>query len=119
MQKLQIAREDLIGLLPIGCVPEEVINEDSVTVSMIYNSIPFRQKMFFQGGGEDAALYDCYAHLIFNIKEHMEDPEGKREKVRKAYADQWMDNLIDGVSDSRGEFVPSTKQIIERLNHDR
>lgn len=116
-QNLQIAREKLLALLTEGIEPKEVVKDGSTTVYVTFNSIPFRETMFTKMD-EVGALETCYERLYYAVKEHQEDPEGKRQKARQAYIHQWMDNITNGVADKNGEFVPSTKQVIERLERD-
>lgn len=51
---------------------------------------------------------------------HLSDKEiiDLTHKVRKAQYDAWMNNIQRGEGDARGEFVPSIKQIIEKLGFD-
>ena len=89
---------------------------DVTTAYEEINGVPYRVSVLDEN--ETKALEECFCMMVNMIKERIEDPTGEIRRVRNAYTMQWMDNITNQVADSNGEFVPSMKQVINRLKDD-
>lgn len=95
----------------------ELMSENKVSVSVIFNGKVFKHWIVLPPNRnklEDIkeTIDECYEAIKVNI----EDPE--RLKVLQVVQDQWLDNVIKGNADANGEFVPSNKQVTDRLKNE-
>lgn len=92
----------------------EIKTEESFTCKLTYNNMPWMQMVNYLGYDKKWLLIqDLYFKLWQNLTMTPEE-----RNVRQAFSDAWLRNVVEGRADSRGEFVPSNKQIIEELNRE-
>lgn len=92
---------------------QEIKTQEGFTCKLMYQGMQWRQ--FIKYNLPYTEKYESVWMLYAKFYQELTMTPMER-KARKAFSDAWMKNVIEGRADSRGEFVPSTKQIIEELN---
>lgn len=110
-------REELIEYLKtfkLGKLEEELTLERfTVRVELEVDGkvLPFMVWVNIQDSDISGYMDDAYQLIKSNINLFI---SGKI-KVDLAYGQAWMENIINGKADKMGEFVPSVRQVLDKL----
>jgi hypothetical protein len=89
----------------------EIKTEEGFTCKLTYKNMPWAEWAKYSAYQEK---YIVVQELYFRLWQNLTMTPEER-KVRQAINDAWMRNIMEGRADSRGEFIPSNKQIIDEL----